>query len=186
VACYGDGSIQTPALDSLAADGIRFISAFTASPITNPSHASILTGLVPAHHGVRDFGMPLGSSVTTLAEVLKGSGYSTAAFIGSVILDSRGLAPGFDRGFDYYDHFPDNLPQTTSRYVRLQRRGMEVERRAETWILSHVKAHSFGSTSMTPTIPTTRQNLTVRNTPAVFTMVRSPTPTVRSPALSAS
>ncbi len=140
VGCYGDRNIQTPALDALAADGIRFTRAFTASPITNPSHASILTGLLPDHHGVRDFGMPIDPDATTLAEVLKGSGYSTAAFIGSVILDGRGLAPGFDRGFDYYDHFPENLPQTASRYVRLERRGMDVEHRAETWILSHAAA----------------------------------------------
>lgn len=135
VGCYGDRNIRTPALDSLAGDGIRFASAFTASPITNPSHASILTGLLPAHHGVQDFGMALAPGVNTLAEVLKASGYSTAAFIGSVILDSRGLAPGFDRGFDYYDHFPDDLPQAASRYKRLERRAMDVEQRAETWML---------------------------------------------------
>lgn len=136
VECYGNRSIRTPALDSLAADGIRFANAFSASPITNPSHASILTGLLPAHDGVRDFGMALAPTVSTVAEVLKESGYSTAAFIGSVILDSRGLAPGFDRGFDYYDHFPDNLPPTASRYVRLERRAMDVEHRAESWVLS--------------------------------------------------
>jgi choline-sulfatase len=135
VGCYGDRNIQTPALDGLAADGIRFASAFTASPITNPSHASILTGLLPAHHGVRGFGVAPAPGITTLAEVLKARGYSTAAFIGSVILDSRGLAPGFDRGFEYYDHFPDNLPPTASRYGRLERRGMEVEHRAEAWII---------------------------------------------------
>lgn len=140
VGCYGDRNIRTPALDSLAGQGIRFANAFTASPITNPSHASILTGLLPIHHGVRDFGMALAPGVSTLAEVLKESGYSTAAFIGSVILDSRGLAPGFDRGFDYYDHFPDNLPATASRYGRLERRAMEVEHRAETWMLSRGKA----------------------------------------------
>ncbi len=135
VGCYGDANIRTPALDALAADGTRFSNAFTASPITNPSHASILTGLLPDHDGVRDFGMPLAPTASPLAEVLKGSGYSTAAFIGSVILDSRGLAPGFDRGFDYYDHFPENLPQTASRYGRLERRALDVEHRAETWIL---------------------------------------------------
>lgn len=140
VGCYGDHSLQTPALDSLAADGVRFASAFTASPITNPSHASILTGLLPAHDGVRDFGMALSPNVSTLAEVLQGSGYSTAAFIGSVVLDSHGLAPGFDRGFGYYDHFPDNLPQTASRYGRLERRAMDVEHRAETWTLGRDKA----------------------------------------------
>ncbi|HEV2424721.1 MAG TPA: sulfatase-like hydrolase/transferase [Terriglobia bacterium] len=137
VACYGDRNIRTPALDSLAADGIRFASAFTASPITSPSHASILTGLLPVHDGVRDFGMALAPGASTLAEVLKENGYATAAFIGSVVLDSRGLAPGFDRGFDSYDHFPDNLPPTASRYERLERRAMDVERRAETWTLDH-------------------------------------------------
>jgi len=140
VGCYGDPSIRTPALDSLAADSIRFANVFTASPITNPSHASILTGLLPAHHGVRDFGMALAPGVSTLAEVLQGRGYSNAAFIGSVILDSRELAPGFDRGFDYYDHFPNHLPQTASRYGRLERRAMDVEHRAETWMLGRGKA----------------------------------------------
>jgi arylsulfatase A-like enzyme/Tfp pilus assembly protein PilF len=140
VGCYGDSSIRTPALDGLAADGIRFSNAFTASPITNASHATILTGLLPAHHGVRDFGWGLDPGVKTLAEALKGRGYSTAAFIGAVILDSRGLAPGFDRGFDYYDHFPEQLAPTASRYVRLERRAMDVEQRAENWILSRPKA----------------------------------------------
>ena len=137
VACYGDRSIRTPALDRLARDGVRFANAFTPSPITNASHASILTGLVPSRHGVRDFGMPLTSDVTTLAEELKSKGYETAAFIGAVILDSQGLAPGFDRGFDYYDNFPRNLSESASRYQRLERRGMEVERHAESWMLVH-------------------------------------------------
>ncbi|HEY6290448.1 MAG TPA: sulfatase-like hydrolase/transferase [Terriglobia bacterium] len=137
VGCYGDKSIRTPALDHLAADGIRFANAFTPSPITNASHASILTGLVPTRHGVRDFGMPLSADVPTVAEILKAHGYSTAAFIGAIILDSHSLAPGFDRGFDYYDNFPPDLPKSASRYVRLERRGMEVEQRAESWMRSH-------------------------------------------------
>jgi choline-sulfatase len=140
VGCYGDRTIRTPGLDRLAEDGVRFSNAFTPSPITNASHASILTGLVPSHHGVRDFGIPISPGVTTLAEVLKAHGYTTAAFIGSVILDSHGLAPGFDRGFDYYDNFPPNLPRTASRYQRLERRGMDVEHRAESWMLAHAGA----------------------------------------------
>ena len=55
VRCYGDEHIQTPALDSLAKDGFRFQQAFTPSPITNTSHATILTGLLPSSHGVTDF-----------------------------------------------------------------------------------------------------------------------------------
>src|SRR5690348_1925164 len=80
--CYGDDNIQTPAIDALAADGVRFTHAFTPSPITNTSHTSILTGLLPSVHGVTDFGIPLASSHTTLAEALKKKGYHTAAFIG--------------------------------------------------------------------------------------------------------
>src|ERR1700675_635668 len=55
VHCYGYTDIQTPALDDLARHGIRFAQAFTPSPITNTSHASILTGLLPSAHGVTDF-----------------------------------------------------------------------------------------------------------------------------------
>jgi arylsulfatase A-like enzyme len=83
VHCYGYNQIQTPALDGLANDGIRFSSAFTPSPITNTSHASILTGLMPSSHGMTDFGTPLAPH-PTLPELLKKRGYVTAAFIGSI------------------------------------------------------------------------------------------------------
>jgi arylsulfatase A-like enzyme len=109
--CYGYQQIQTPALDSLARDGIRFSLAFTPSPITNSSHTSILTGLLPSSHGVSDFGVPLSPAHPTIAEFLAAQGYHTAAFIGAVILDSKRLAPGLDRGFSFYDNFPE--PATT-------------------------------------------------------------------------
>src|SRR5712692_6874620 len=60
--CYGYEKIQTPALDALASDGIRFTQAFTPSPITNTSHTSIMTALLPSHHGVTDFAIPLDAS----------------------------------------------------------------------------------------------------------------------------
>lgn len=109
VGCYGYERIQTPAIDELAKQGIRFAQAFTPSPITNTSHASILTGLLPSSHGVSDFGVPLTADHSTLAELLEKRGYQTAAFIGSVILDSKTLAPGLDRGFGFYDNFPEAL-----------------------------------------------------------------------------
>lgn len=137
VGCYGYGRIQTRTLDNLANDGIRFANAFTPSPITNTSHASILTGLLPSSHGVTDFGIPIAPDALTLAQLMKEDGYATAAFIGAIILDSKALAPGFDRGFDYYDSFPADPPKTTSRYVRLERRGMDVVHRAESWLLKH-------------------------------------------------
>jgi choline-sulfatase len=136
VGCYGYARVQTPAMDQLARQSIRFAQAFTPSPITNTSHASILTGLLPSSHGVSDFGVPLTADRFTLAELLEKRGYQTAAFIGSVILDSKTLAPGLDRGFEFYDNFPEKT-ETKSRWGRLERRGMEVVQRAETWLNAH-------------------------------------------------
>ncbi len=140
--CYGYDRIQTPALDGLAKDGIRFAEAFTPSPITNTSHTTILTGLLPSSHGVTDFAIPLAPAHQTWAELLKEKGYHTAAFIGAVILDSKTLAPGLDRGFDYYDNFPEHS-QTKSRWGRVERRGMDVVQDAETWLNAHPAGPHF-------------------------------------------
>jgi choline-sulfatase len=136
VGCYGYKQVETPALDALAADGVRFTQAFTHSPITNTSHITILTGLLPSVHGVTDFGVPLSPQHVTAAELLKKRGYQTAAFIGAVILDSNTLAPGLDRGFDFYDNFPTKT-ETKQRWGRVERRGMEVVAHAETWFDKH-------------------------------------------------
>jgi arylsulfatase A-like enzyme/Tfp pilus assembly protein PilF len=136
VHCYGDDQIQTPALDSIAQEGIRFTQAFTPSPITNTAHTSILTGLLPSVHGVTDFGIPLAKTIPTWAELLKQNGYQTAAFIGAVVLDSRTLAPGLDRGFDYYDNFPTDSSES-KHWGRVERRGEDVVHRTEVWMDGH-------------------------------------------------
>jgi choline-sulfatase len=142
VHCYGYSNGATPALDALAKDGVRFAQAFTPSPITNTSHASILTGLLPGSHGVTDFAVPLSTAHPTVAELLKARGYRTAAFIGAVILDSKNLAPGFDRGFDFYDNFPEHS-STKSRWGRLERRGMVVVEHGEDWLSKHARGPRF-------------------------------------------
>ena len=153
VGCYGYKQVETPALDGLAADGIRFTQAFTHSPITNTSHITILTGLLPSVHGVTDFGVPLSPQHLTAAELLKKQGYQTAAFIGAVILDSNTLAPGLDRGFDFYDNFPKTdsknsvsknpAAKNKTRWGRVERRGMEVVEHAETWFEQHPTGPHF-------------------------------------------
>src|SRR6266705_1296718 len=136
VHCYGYDRVQTPALDTLAKNGIRFSQAFTPSPITNTSHTTILTGLLPSVHGVTDFAIPFPPTHPTLAKLLNKNDYHTTAFIGSVILDSRTLAPGLNRGFDFYDNFPEH-PQTKSRWGRVERRGMDVVQHTENWLNAH-------------------------------------------------
>ena len=142
VHCYGNEQIETPALDSLAHDGARFAQAFTPSPVTNTSHTTILTGLLPSSHGVTDFGIPLSETHATWASLLKAKGYHTAAFIGAVILDSSSLAPGLDRGFDFYDNFPEH-PHTKERWGRVERRGIDVAQHAEKWLTAHPAGPHF-------------------------------------------
>ena len=98
---YGDGRARTPNLDSLARAGARFAHAFAAAPVTLPSHASLLTGLLPPEHGVRGNGVfRLGPRSRTLAEALKARGYATGAFVAAAPLNHR---YGLGRGFDAYD-----------------------------------------------------------------------------------
>lgn len=89
---------ETPALEQLAAQGRVFDLAVAHAPLTLPSHASLLTGLYPYQHGVREnAGFVLPSEARTLAERLKAHGYQTAAFVSAYVLDGRfGLAQGFD------------------------------------------------------------------------------------------
>jgi arylsulfatase A-like enzyme/Flp pilus assembly protein TadD len=97
---YG-GPAATPALDRLAAEGVRFDFAHAHAVITLTAHASILTGQYPFQHGLRDnsgFRLPPGSRTT--ATLLQRAGYATAAFIGAFPLHSRF---GLNAGFDHYD-----------------------------------------------------------------------------------
>ena len=103
---YGYDRDTTPTLDAIAARGVRFEDAITQATTTTPSHASILTGLNPARHGLRRLYQRLASSNHTLAEILKGEGYSTAAFVSAVPLRRK---VGLDQGFDHYsDHNVDS------------------------------------------------------------------------------
>lgn len=101
VGCYGHLEAETPNLDRLASEGTRFDEARSHVPLTLPSHATILTGLLPPHHGVRGNGLfRLRANAPVLALALRERGYTTAAIVSSVILDR---AYGLDRGFETYD-----------------------------------------------------------------------------------
>jgi len=95
--CDG-GPARTPAIDALAASGLRFSFAHAHAVVTLPSHASILTGLYPYQHGYREnAGYRLPAGTGTLATRLKAAGFETGAFVAAFPLDARfGLTPGFD------------------------------------------------------------------------------------------
>lgn len=129
--CYGRLDARTPNIDGLAAEGILFKNATAQAPLTLPSHASIFTGNYPFRHGVRDNGgFYLGPENTTLAELLKRKGWTTGAFVGAFVLDSRW---GLNQGFDfYYDNF-DFAKYKKVGLDSVQREGGEVVKAFFDW-----------------------------------------------------
>jgi arylsulfatase len=94
---YGYAGPGTPAVDGLARQSILFERAYAHSSMTLPSVASLLTGRLPAEHGIYSNGGSLGKEVTTLAEHARGAGFRTAAFLGSYALrPNRRLSRGFE------------------------------------------------------------------------------------------
>jgi membrane-anchored protein YejM (alkaline phosphatase superfamily) len=93
-------SVKTPHLKALAERGLYFTQAYSTTPTTLPSHTSMMTGLYPTDHGIRENGRRVGGQLDVLATRLKGLGYHTAAFVsGFPLAQQFGLA----RGFDKYD-----------------------------------------------------------------------------------
>jgi arylsulfatase A-like enzyme len=87
VGAYGSRDVATPHLDQLAREGAFFPEAAVAVPLTRPSHATILTGLDPFAHGLRDnVSPPLDPKIPTLATILKGAGFETAGFVSAIVL----------------------------------------------------------------------------------------------------
>lgn len=129
LSCYGFSKNTTPNIDAIAKEGIVFTNASSPVPLTLPAHCSVMTGTVPAYHGVRDnMEYQLAESEITLAEMLAEEGYKTAGVIAAYVLDSKfGLA----QGFDFYD---DTFQQQHSYLQINERRGDEVTRVAGKWL----------------------------------------------------
>jgi len=141
----GSKRALTPNLDVLARQGVVFEKAYSQAPLTPVSHATIFTGTYPQFHTVTDFGHPLPSLLPYVPEILHKSGYHTAAFIGSIILDPKGnMAPGFDRGFDFFDAgFHMKRDPDESRYDNVERRGGDVVAHAIGWLSKNRQSPFF-------------------------------------------
>jgi arylsulfatase A-like enzyme/Tfp pilus assembly protein PilF len=138
--CYGFRGVETPNVDAVAAEGVLFEQATSTVPLTLPSHTSIFTGLIPPHHGVRDNGgFFVEATTTTLAERLKQGGYTTGAFVGAWVLDSRW---GLDQGFDLYSDRFDLSKYKVVNLGTVQKKGDEVMDLALEW-LAGVKEKKF-------------------------------------------
>lgn len=130
--CYGYANIQTPNIDALARASARFTHTYTPVPVTLPAHSAIFTGSFPMATGMHDFsGNKLPARAITLATALRDKGYTTAAFIGSAVLDSRfGLNQGFDT---YFDHFEFSRLDE-AHLDEMERRGDQVMDEVLNWL----------------------------------------------------
>ena len=77
MSCAGNSDLRTPAIDSLAAGGVRFDRAYCTQPLCSPSRASMFTGLMPQEAGVPENGMHIGEHVAgrELGHLFSGAGY---------------------------------------------------------------------------------------------------------------
>ncbi len=131
IGCYGKESARTPNLDRLAAQGFLFERAYSSNPVTQAAHSTILTGVYPMAHGVRDNGLfKLPAGRDTLAELLKAHGFATGAAVGGFPLT---VELGTGQGFDFYD---DDLTAD-----RLDYRGRPDQRQHATWYDERPASH---------------------------------------------
>ncbi len=130
--CYGKDRVATPALDGLASDGVRFGRCIAQTPLTLPSHTTILSGTYPLHHQVRDNGgFLVPQRLLMLPEALKASGFATAGFVASYVLHSKW---GINQGFDYYGDSFDLSRYKSVSLGEVQRPAEDVLTEARGWL----------------------------------------------------
>ncbi|MEJ2086645.1 MAG: sulfatase, partial [Acidobacteriota bacterium] len=130
---YGYTDVDTPNIDRLRADSILFEHIFSPYPLTLPAHSSMLTGLLPPEHGVRDnSGYRLDAShLPFLPRLLQEHGYATGAAVSSYVLRAT---TGLSSGFDFYDDGVQFRSQAILGDV--QRAGIETLDSARSWLRS--------------------------------------------------
>lgn len=137
LSCYGQKDISTPAMDSLAEKGALFTRAYCSYPSTLPSLASMFTSTYPIFNGIRTNAQVLPDSLTTVAEILRGRGWRTAAVVSNPILSNR---TNIGRGFESYD---DQLPQKESNRDMEERDAILTAQAAIHWLVGHGKKGKF-------------------------------------------
>ncbi|MGA9968554.1 MAG: sulfatase-like hydrolase/transferase [Terriglobales bacterium] len=140
----GTHSGLTPNLRGIAHQGLVFAQAYAQAPATVASDATILTGTYPQTHRASEFAVPLATTLPYLPDLLHSSGYHTAAFVGSIMLDPRnGPFQGYDRGFDVYDAGFHQPHHGESRFQSVERHGDQVIARATNWLAANKQRPFF-------------------------------------------
>src|SRR5262245_15332299 len=137
---YGYAKGRTPHLDELARRGILFEEAYSHCPLTLPAHASLLTGLLPPRHGVRDnVGFTLKPEHLTLAARFKAAGFRTGGAVSAYVLRRQ---TGIAQGFDEYDDALESEGAVES-LAAVQRDGAVAVESLARWIDAQGSARYF-------------------------------------------
>ena len=129
----------SPHLDALASESVVYEAARTVTPLTLPSHASMLTGLYPPRHTVRDNGYrPLPRSAFTLAEAASERRMQTAAFVAATVMDE---AFGLNQGFEVFE--APERPSKRSGALVPELTGSVIAEAATAWIRGRDKEQPF-------------------------------------------
>ena len=133
---YGYGAIQTPHLDRFRADGVLFERAWSHVPLTAPAHASMLTGRLPADHGIRDnSGFALGPHIPTVASDLARRGYATGAMVSTKVLASK---TGLGKGFAVYDQKFDTAERDGAQTIAAALQWIGGQKKKPFFLLLHL------------------------------------------------
>lgn len=157
--CYGQKLIQTPHLDSMAAEGTLFPQLYSGTTVCAPSRTSLMTGLNTGHSPIRanreikpEGQKPLPEGTVTVAQILKSAGYATGKW-GMGMFDTTGspLKNGFDHFYGYncqrhaHSYFPDYLWNDDQR-IGLSKKTYaqdRIQQDTESWVRAHAKAPFF-------------------------------------------
>ena len=121
--CYGYARPTSPALDALAARGVRCADVSAVAPWTLPSHASMLTGLYPSHHGVKSHETRLADSAVTLAEEFRAHGFATLGVVNTWNVGAPQFQLG--QGFEQFFYVPE-AHETAGAKMRVENGGAAV------------------------------------------------------------
>jgi len=144
VSLYEGRKAYTPTLDRLAEEGVWFKNCIAQTPLTLPSHATILSGTYPLNHLVTDnSGLQVPDQLNLISEILRNRGFVTAAFIGSYVLNRKtGMGQGFDHYADEFDvpenFSPENLEKRAEAVLSEARSWLEANKNKEFFAWIHL------------------------------------------------
>lgn len=141
VSAYGGRMAQTPNMDRVADEGVLFETAIAQTPLTLPSHVTMLTGTYPLYHQIRDNGgFLVPRSLEFVSEVLQENGFRTSAFIASYVLHSKW---GVNQGFHHYSDDFDLSKYERISLGNVQKRADKVLADARKWLTDNKNEKFF-------------------------------------------